>query len=106
MARIVIKNLEKSVETADFSHSILSIVQKEGIDWMHACGGKGRCTTCKTIVLQGENNLGPFTPAELKYQKQGLLHPGERLACQAKICGDVTLKVPEEGKLPHLIYQP
>ena len=105
MARIVIKNLGKSFETADFSKSILFLLQNEGIDWMHACGGKGRCTTCKVIVLEGENNLRPSTSAELRYQKQGLLHAGERLACQVKICGDVTLKVPDEGKLPHLIYQ-
>ncbi|MBX2968631.1 MAG: (2Fe-2S)-binding protein [Cyclobacteriaceae bacterium] len=104
MTRIVIQNLGKSIEVNGFSKTILKAVQEEGIDWMHACGGKGRCTTCKAIVLEGEANLEPLTAAELRYQKQGLLRAGERLACQAVVTGDVTVRVPEESKLPHLLY--
>jgi len=74
------------------------------LDWMHACGGKGNCTTCKAVMLSGEENFSDLTKAELRYKKQGLLYEGERLACQAKISGDVTVAIPEEGKLPHLKY--
>lgn len=105
MARIVIRNLGKSIETHDFSKSILQHVQHAHIDWMHACGGKGRCTTCKAVILLGWKNLAPLTRAELLYKKQGLLAESERLACQAKISGDVTLDVADEGKLPHLTYR-
>jgi ferredoxin, 2Fe-2S len=104
MTRIVIQNLGKSIELNSFSKTILKAVQEEGIDWMHACGGKGRCTTCKAIVLEGEANLEPLTAAELRYQKQGLLRAGERLACQAVVIGNITVCVPEDSKLPHLKY--
>ncbi len=105
MAVIVIKNLEeKTLEIQDFSKTFLQHVQENAIDWMYACGGKGRCTTCKVIVLQGEENLEPRTNAELLYESQGLLLDNERLACQVKITGDVTICVPEENKLPHLKY--
>ncbi len=104
MTRIVIRNLGKMVEVSGFSKTILKAVQEAGIDWMHACGGKGRCTTCKAIILEGEDNLGPLTAAEVRYQRQGLLRSGQRLACQAIVTGDVTIQVPEESKLPHLAY--
>lgn len=104
MARIVIRNLGKSVEVKDFSKTILHHVLAAHIDWMHACGGKGRCTTCKAIVLSGEQNLNSTTPAERHFQEQGLLNHHERLICQVKLSGDVTLDVAEEGKLPHLTY--
>lgn len=104
MTRIVIRNLGKMVEVSGFSKTILKAVQEAGIDWMHACGGKGRCTTCKAIILEGEDNLEPLTVAEVRYQRQGLLRSGQRLACQAIVTGDVTIQVPEESKLPHLAY--
>src|SRR5688572_3711802 len=101
MAVIVIKNLEeKTLEVQDFSKTILHHVQENALDWMHACGGKGRCTTCKVVVLKGVENLEPKTEAELRYENQGLIMSNERLACQVKIIGDVTIKVPDEGKLP------
>ncbi|HEU5290181.1 MAG TPA: 2Fe-2S iron-sulfur cluster-binding protein [Cyclobacteriaceae bacterium] len=105
MAVIVIKNLgEKTIEVQDFSKSILQHMQENGIDWMFACGGKGRCTTCKAIVFQGLENLEPKTAAELKYETLGLLGPNERLSCQTRIRGSVTISVPEEYKLPHMKY--
>ncbi|MBX2964577.1 MAG: (2Fe-2S)-binding protein [Cyclobacteriaceae bacterium] len=104
MTRIVIRNLGKSVEVSDFSETILKAVQEDGIDWMHACGGKGRCTTCKAVVLEGAENLAPPTAAEIRYRDRGLLKDGERLACQAVVLGSITVDVPEEGKLPHLTY--
>lgn len=104
MTRIVIRNLGKMVEVSGFSKTILKAVQEAGIDWMHACGGKGRCTTCKAIILEGEDNLEPLTAAEVRYQRQGLLRSGQRLACQAIVTGDVTIQVPEESKLSHLAY--
>jgi 2Fe-2S ferredoxin len=105
MAVIVIKNLEeKTLEVKDFSKTILCHVQENALDWMHACGGKGRCTTCKLIVLEGSENLEPKTSAELRYENQGLLVNNERLACQVKINGSVTIFVPEEGQLPHIKY--
>ena len=105
MAVIVIKNLrEKTLEVQDFSKTILGHAQENTLDWMFACGGKGRCTTCKVVVLQGAENIEPKTPAELRFENLGQLFKNERLACQAKITGDVVVLIPEEGKLPHVQY--
>jgi 2Fe-2S ferredoxin len=104
MARILIKNLGKEVITADVNKPILWLALHQQIDWMHSCGGKGRCTTCKAEVLSGDEHLSLLSPAEIKYRTQGLLKENERLACQTRLTGDVEVKIPEECKLPHLNY--
>jgi 2Fe-2S ferredoxin len=105
MAKIVIENLSgKVVNIAPQSRSILAALQSERVDWMHACGGKGRCTTCKLIVVQGQAELSEKTAAEVRYAEEGKLFANERLACQVQAFGDLVVRVPEEGKLPHLKY--
>src|SRR5690606_34288021 len=105
MARIMIENLfKKTLEVSDLSRTLLSHLHAQGVDWMHACGGKGRCTTCKAIIVEGEAQFAPLTDAEKKYAGMGALHTGERLACQARINGDVVIAVPAEYQLPHLRY--
>ena len=101
----MIENLfKKTLQATDYSKSLLKHFQDNRIDWMYACGGKGRCTTCKVIVKEGQENFQALTAAEKKYLREGELRPGERLACQAKIKGDVCLIVPKEYQLPHMAY--
>ena len=105
MGRIMIENLfKKTLEVTDHSKTLLQHFQDHGIDWMHACGGKGRCTTCKVIVKDGELNFQPLTRSEKSYFREGALVAHERLACQAKVQGDVRLFVPKEYQLPHMQY--
>jgi 2Fe-2S ferredoxin len=84
--------------------SLLQCILDGGYDWMHACGGKGRCTTCKAAVVSGMEAITPPSPAELRYREQGLLMANERLACQIQVLGEVVLRVPKESKLPHITY--
>jgi 2Fe-2S ferredoxin len=105
MASIMIENLfKKSFVVNDDSKTLLEHFHANNIDWMHACGAKGRCTTCKVIVKAGYDYFVAETPAERKYRQEGALKIHERLACQAKITGDVTLLAPREYQLPHLRY--
>ncbi len=101
----MIENLfKKTLEATDRSKTLLAHFLDHHVDWMHACGGKGRCTTCKVIIKEGKDHLQPMTIAENRYREMGALKPGERLACQARINGDVSLIVPGECKLPHVTY--
>jgi len=105
MVKIVIENLgKKELEINNSQRTVLDHLQEHYIDWMHACGAKGRCTTCKMEVVRGEGNLTKTTDAELKYRQLGQLSLKERLACQVKALGDIIIRVPEEGKLPHISY--
>jgi ferredoxin, 2Fe-2S len=105
MAQIVIQNMsEKTIPVQDLTKTLWQHLHQAGIDWMHACGAKGKCTTCMARVLEGLQNMGPQTQAELRYFKIGALQENERLACQAVVKGDVTVAVPDEYKLPHVKY--
>lgn len=105
MARIVIKNLNnKELDASSCDGSLLHCLLQNGLDWMHSCGGKGRCTTCKVKVLSGMENFTPVSPAEMRYRGQQLLKSDERLSCQVRLRGDVHIEVPEECQLPHIVY--
>ena len=105
MVKIVIENLgKKELQVNDFSLPVLRHLHGHFVDWMHSCGGKGRCTTCKMIVLSGMENLSSPTAAEEHYRSEGALMENERLTCQAFISGDILVRVPDEFKLPHVRY--
>ena len=107
MVKITISNLNNLIiEKNDNSKTVLSFIQEDYIDWMHACGAKGRCTTCKMIVLGGMEYLTEITPAEERFAKLNKLDmQNERLACQCKVVkGAIKIKVAEENKMPHLTY--
>ncbi len=104
MAKVTVDNLKiKAIPCKDKREKLLYILLS-ATDWMHACGGKGRCTTCKAKVLEGSENLSERTEAELKYLKINRLNEDERLTCQVTLNGDITIAVPNEYQLPHLTY--
>ena len=105
MAKIQIHNLFcKTIDVDNTGRTLLQHFHDNALDWMHACGGQGRCTTCKVIVLNGIENLEPLTPAEVRYINLKALKSNERLSCQAKVTGDVIVRAPSEYKLPHIKY--
>lgn len=106
MPRIVIQNLfNREINSKVANRKVIELIHENGIDWMHACGKKGRCTTCKIILVEGEENLSPRTPAEEKFTNLGRLKSNERLSCQAQLCkGDLIVRVAEINKFPHLEY--
>jgi len=105
MALLTIENLPGAAVSVPAGSTLLAALQAAGHDWMHACGAKGRCTTCRLQMRAGLENLSPPTAAELRYQAAGRLLPTERLTCQAQLpTGDATGRVPEATKLPHIHY--
>jgi len=56
---------------------------------MAVCGGNGICSTCRVEVVVGEENLTPINPQEIAYD----LGQCGRLGCQARILGNVGVRV-------------
>lgn len=105
MVKITIKNLfNKSIQGQDNHNSVLTIIHENYIDWMHTCGAKGRCTTCKMTVIDGMENISARSKNEIIYIELNMLNDNERLACQCTIKGDVLISVPDEYKIPHVSY--
>lgn len=108
MPRIVIQNLGNlTIDTEHADRKVIEIIHENGTDWMHACGKKGRCTTCKMIVVEGKEYLSQETGPELSYRSQDRLKPNERLACQTQLSqGVLLIRVAEMNKFPHIDYTP
>lgn len=105
MSKIVITNLNnQQLLSNNNSRTVLDIIHDNYIDWMHSCGKKGRCTTCKMLVVEGMENISALSKFEKKYTANRQLSEGERLACQCTIHGDIAIKIPEECKMPHVNY--
>ena len=106
MNTIVIENLYNKVAHTKKAEggTVIEVLHANKIDWMHACGAKGRCTTCKMVVIEGAENLGELAPPEVKFLEKKQLYDNERLACQCYAKGDIVIRVPNVNKLPHLKY--
>lgn len=53
------------------------------------CGGMGACCNCVVTVVEGVANICPKTVIE---EAVFYLSEGDRLSCQCRIHGDVTVK--------------
>lgn len=79
----------------EVNRSILEAAEALGFPLPHDCGGNASCTTCRVEVISGEDNL-----SEIDFDEQDLLDRENlteryhRLGCQAKILGEVVVRVP------------
>ena len=88
MPRVIFEDEGKSGDFPE-GKTLLSIAGQLGIKVSQVCGGDGACGTCRIAVCQGWESLTPPTPDET-YKE---LEPPYRLSCQAKLKGDVVVKV-------------
>ncbi|MGB0632310.1 MAG: adenylate/guanylate cyclase domain-containing protein [Alphaproteobacteria bacterium] len=71
--------------------TILEASRLHGIPHASVCGGRGRCSTCRVRVLQGEEHLTEPSADELRVLERVGAPPKVRLACQAVPSGDVSI---------------
>ncbi len=89
--------------------TLLGAARRLGADVDSACGGRAICGRCQVLVQEGNfskegiesspEHVTPPTQAEEKYNRLRGLKPGHRLACQARVLGDVVVDVPPESQL-------
>ncbi|PYZ95221.1 (2Fe-2S)-binding protein [Salipaludibacillus keqinensis] len=88
MPKIIVEGYEP-FETESGTKLVLAL-EDHGIDILHRCGGKAKCTTCRVDVTSGE--FGPLTEVEQKaFQAKGL-DESSRLSCQVRVTNDVVVK--------------
>ncbi len=80
------------VEEEDLGMTLLEVSLKNGIPHAHVCGGNARCSTCRVLVVENADQLGPRTDAELSLAERRGFDDSIRLACQARLLGDVTVR--------------
>ncbi len=76
--------------------TLLEAAKALGFPLNHDCGGNASCTTCRVEVQSDGEHL-----SEIDFDEQDLLdrealsEPWHRLGCQARVLGDVVVRVPE-----------
>ena len=70
---------------------IVEVAEKIGANIPFGCK-ENDCGDCIIEVLEGAKNLSTPSALETKLLKQKLAKANNRLACQAMVLGDVTIK--------------
>jgi len=78
--------------------TVLQAAEKAGLGIRSECGGEGICGKCRVIVRNAEA-LNRLTEAEMNLLSELEIDSGFRLACQARILGNVTVMIPPESRL-------
>ncbi len=71
--------------------TVLEASKANNIPHASVCGGRGRCSTCRVRVVEGEATLPEITPDEQKVLDRISAPPLVRLACQTRPTSDVTV---------------
>ena len=90
MPKITIKD-GKSFEVVQGTKLTLALMDN-GIDLMHKCGGKAKCTSCRVIFHAGEPEkmtVAEHDKLESKENALGVV----RLSCQITVEHDMTVEV-------------
>lgn len=72
--------------------TLLEVSRTHGIPHMSVCGGRARCSTCRTLIVSGAENLSAPTEAETSLLAKLNAGPEIRLACQCRVEGDIQVR--------------
>lgn len=72
--------------------TLLDISRANGIPHMSVCGGRARCSTCRSLIIEGLDHCSPVTDAERVLLDKLNADEDIRLACQCRIRGDVQVR--------------
>jgi ferredoxin len=70
---------------------VIEVSEKVGAGIIYGCR-EGDCGTCMMHVVEGWNNLTEPSVLEEKVLRENMAGRHDRLACQAQIIGDCTVK--------------
>lgn len=74
--------------------TILQAARALDVSISHYCGGMASCGTCRVEIIDGADALSDIDGRETMVLGSQSAAAGNRLACQARILGAVTVKVP------------
>lgn len=89
--RIVVN--DETVVDAGAGLKLIRALADGGIELPSACGGKGTCGECKTVVRRG---AGIALPTEQSRLGRALIRQGYRLSCQLTVKQDLQVVVPPD----------
>src|SRR5215213_11952515 len=87
---------ETATETKEFmaeeGRKLVLTIEDSGVDILHRCGGKAKCTTCRVEVLEGDpGEMGEAERTRLAAETG--LGENVRLSCQVHVQDDLKVRV-------------
>ncbi|MEL6346226.1 MAG: 2Fe-2S iron-sulfur cluster-binding protein [Myxococcota bacterium] len=74
--------------------TVLLAARAADVDLTHYCGGMASCGTCRVEVVSGAEHLSAPDGRETMVLGFESAQAGDRLGCQARIYGPVTIRIP------------
>lgn len=81
--------------TAEAGKRLTDVLEEAGVYLPAPCGGVGKCGKCKIAVVAGEL---PVTDTDRRFLSAEELAKGHRLACAARVEGDLVIRLQESGE--------
>jgi 2Fe-2S ferredoxin len=81
--------------------TVLEAAARLGVDLNHECGGVASCSTCRVRISDGSGRAPALSEIDLDEREildREQLDGDYRLACQARVRGDVTVVIPPPVK--------
>ena len=91
MPKLFIKTDKKTLDVKD-DESIIDACENTDTSILFGCRD-GACGACMIRVLENPQNLSPMEEHEKDFLETMAARENERLACQCKVRGDVTIEV-------------
>jgi ferredoxin len=83
---------------AEEGRKLVLVLEDNGVDILHRCGGNARCTTCRVEVISGDpGEIGDPEKAILATKTD--LNDHTRLSCQVRIIDDLHVKVVRQASV-------
>ncbi|WP_417667957.1 adenylate/guanylate cyclase domain-containing protein [Roseibium sp.] len=90
--RITIRYLDSRTVKTPPGPTLLEISRMKGIPHMSICGGRARCSTCRTVILSGKADLDRPSATETNVLKRIGASANVRLACQLRPTTDMVVR--------------
>jgi ferredoxin len=91
--KITIRTDQKTIDVAP-DYPMINLSDEHDTSILFGCRD-GACGACMIRVLAGGENISPMQDHEKDFLETMAAEPNERLACQCRVKGDVTIEVSE-----------
>ena len=93
MPKVTITTDNLSIDVED-NYAMIDMCETHDTSILFGCRD-GACGACMIKVTKGAENLSPIQDDEKDFLETMAAEPNERLACQCRVKGDVTIEVSE-----------
>jgi ferredoxin len=83
---------------AEVGRKLVLALEDNGVDILHRCGGKAKCTTCRVEVLAGDPGEIGQAERDRLAAETGLAET-VRLSCQLMVADDLKVRVVNQASV-------